>query len=110
MESTVPKIHFVDPDGTAHVVDAPIGQSLMEVALNSDVPGIEGACGGEMACGTCHVYVSEEWHGRIAEQQSDEQEAIDCLVVGEVRHSSRLACQIQVAEELDGLAVDVVPS
>jgi 2Fe-2S ferredoxin len=110
MEKTVPKIHFVAPDGTAHVVDAVIGQSLMDAALNSDVPGIEGACGGEMACGTCHIYIDGEWPTRVGEQLSDELEAIDCLVVGEVRSSSRLACQITVAADLDGLAVDVAPS
>jgi 2Fe-2S ferredoxin len=110
MEPTVPKIHFVDPDGTAYVVDAVIGQSLMDAALNNDVPGIEGACGGEMACGTCHVYINDEWRTRVEEQVSDELEAIDCLVVGEVRASSRLACQIKVAAELAGLPVDVAPS
>lgn len=103
----MPKVHFIDPEGTPHVVDATISQSLMEVAVNNDIPGIDGECGGQMACGTCHVYVCDEWRARLSEQVPDEVEAIDCLVAAEVRPNSRLACQIEVTAELDGLSVDV---
>ncbi|MFC9835536.1 2Fe-2S iron-sulfur cluster-binding protein [Rhodococcus sp. NPDC127530] len=106
----MPKIHFVDPSGTEFIADAAVGQSLMEVAVNSDVPGIDAECGGEMSCGTCHVYVNEEWRSQISGQSADEEEAITCLVVGEVRENSRLACQIDLETGVDGLSVTIPPA
>jgi 2Fe-2S ferredoxin len=103
----MPKIRFVDPEGAAHVIDASTDQSLMDVAVNGDIAGIDAECGGEMACGTCHVYVDEEWMDKLPTQSDDEQEAIDTLVVGEVRPQSRLSCQIRVTAELDGVLVEV---
>jgi 2Fe-2S ferredoxin len=101
------KIQIVDSDAVNHTVDASVSQSVMDVAVNADVPGIDAECGGEMACGTCHVYVDAEWVDRLPEQSDDEREAIKTLVVGEVRPESRLSCQIRVSPELDGLSVEV---
>jgi 2Fe-2S ferredoxin len=103
----MPKIRFVDPDGTVHVIDASTDQSLMDVAVNADIVGIDAECGGEMACGTCHVYVDEECMDRLPTQSDDEQEAIETLVVGEVRPQSRLSCQIRVTAEFDGFLIEV---
>lgn len=103
----MPKIRFLGQDGTAHIVDASTGQSVMDVAVNGDIAGIDAECGGEMACGTCHVYVDEEWIDRLPAQSDDEQEAIETLVVGEVRRQSRLSCQIRVTAELDGFLVEL---
>jgi 2Fe-2S ferredoxin len=103
------KIQFIDAGGTAHVVDAVIDQSVMDAAVNHDIDGIDAECGGEMACGTCHVHVDEMWLGKLAEQSDDEREAIETLVTGPVVPQSRLSCQIKVAEGLDGLSV-VVPA
>lgn len=104
------KVHFVDSDATNHILEASVGQSMMDVAVNGDVPGIDAECGGEMACGTCHVYVDPEWIDRVPEQSDDEREAIETLVVSEVRPVSRLSCQIRVIPELDGLSVEVPES
>lgn len=103
----MPKIHFVDAGGTEYLVYAAIGRSLMAAAVDNDIPGIDAECGGEMSCGTCHVYVRDEWQAKLAPQQPDEAEAIEALVVSEVRTNSRLSCQIGITEELDGLSVDV---
>lgn len=103
----MPKIRFVDPEGAAHIIDASTGQSVMDVAVNADIAGIDAECGGEMACGTCHVYVDEEWMDTLPAQSDDEREAIDTLVVSEVRPQSRLSCQIRVTAELDGFLIEV---
>ena len=103
----MPKIQFVEPGGTAHVVDATHGETLMNVAVNHDIAGIDAECGGEMACGTCHVYVAAEWLDKLPQQGDEEREAIDCLVVGQVRPESRLSCQIEISAELDGLSAEV---
>ncbi|MFI5621895.1 2Fe-2S iron-sulfur cluster-binding protein [Nocardioides sp. NPDC051685] len=107
VDGGVLKVQFVVANGPARVVEANPGQSLMDVAVNHDVPGIEGECGGEMACGTCHVYVDDEWQASVGEPSADELEGIECLIVGEVRPSSRLGCQIRVVGDLDGLSVEV---
>ena len=99
----MPKITFIDYQGSETIVDASIGSSVMEAATQNDVPGIDADCGGACACATCHIYVNEDWLGKIGEQ--DKQEA-DMLEMSEdVKSNSRLACQIPVTEDLDGLIV-----
>ena len=98
------KITFSQLDGTSKSVDAEEGVNLMRVGVDSAVPGIEGECGGEMSCATCHVYVGEKWQGLLPAQSEDEMallEFTESFREGE----SRLACQIRVAPELDGLDV-----
>jgi ferredoxin, 2Fe-2S len=94
------QITYTLTDGTDMVVDAPDGESVMRVALQNDVPGIIGECGGELSCGTCHVYVDDEWRDRIEPQSEDERDLLDMM--DDVRPESRLCCQIRVRPEIDG--------
>ena len=98
----MPRITFIDPDGTRHEVDAPIGLSVMEIAHRNKI-AIEGACEGSLACSTCHVVVDPEDYDRLQEPTEDEEDMLD-LAFG-LTHTSRLSCQIIVTEELDGLTV-----
>ena len=100
----MPKITFIDPDGTRHEVDAPVGLSLLEVAHQNDID-LEGACEGSLACSTCHLIVDPTWFDRLDEIKEDEEDMLD-LAFGLTR-TSRLGCQIIVTEELDGLIVSL---
>ena len=98
-----------DRDGTAHKLEAERGRPLMEVLREANL-GVEGTCGGACACGTCHVYVSAAWAGRLPAKSEDEQMMLDAIAdLVEVRPASRLSCQIPVNEELNGIAVEIGP-
>ena len=99
----MPKIIYVESNGTEHEVDVANGQSLMEGAINHMVPGIDGDCGGLCACATCHVYIPEEWGSQCGEPEELEQNILDFAF--DVQDNSRLACQIKVADDLDGIRV-----
>ncbi len=102
----MPKITFKLKDGSEKIVDAPVGLSLMEVALKNDIEQIEGACGGSLACATCHVYIEPSWWDRClpdGEKSDDEEDMLDLGF--DVRKMSRLGCQIMITDELDGLVV-----
>ena len=99
------KVTFVEFDKTEHTVDADEGMSLMEVALQNGVPGIDADCGGSMACATCHVYVKDEWFKKINEKNEGEDDMLDQAY--EPRSNSRLSCQIIVSDELEGLIVNM---
>jgi len=101
----VPKITFIEFDGTAHEIDVPAGGSVMEAAVSNNVPGIDADCGGACACATCHVFVNEEWMGQVGERGDMEQSMLD--FAENVRATSRLSCQIVLTDELDGLVVDM---
>ncbi len=98
----MPKMTFIDADGSPREVDAPVGLTVLEVAHRNDVD-IEGACEGSMACSTCHVIVDPEWFDRLAEPSEEEEDMLD-LAFGLTR-TSRLGCQIVIRDELDGLTV-----
>lgn len=98
----MPKMTFIDPDGTRHEVDAPLGDTVLEIAHANDI-AIEGACEGSMACSTCHVIVAREWYDKLEEPSEDEEDMLD-LAFGLTR-TSRLGCQIVITEKLDGLVV-----
>ena len=98
----MPKVTFIDRDGTRIEVDAPVGLSLLEIARKYDID-IEGACEGSLACSTCHVIVDSEDFERLEEPTEDEEDMLD-LAFG-LTKTSRLGCQIIVTEELDGLTV-----
>ena len=103
----MPKITFLLEDGTSKTIEAEDNWSIMQVAVENQIPGIEGRCGGAMACATCHVYVHPEWVGRVTAQdneQSDEEKDMLDLAF-DVRETSRLGCQIKLNEALDGLIV-----
>ncbi|MEH6758552.1 MAG: 2Fe-2S iron-sulfur cluster-binding protein [Parasphingorhabdus sp.] len=98
----MPKITFVTEDGHEQVVDAPVGTSAMEAALNNGVPGIDGDCCGAVACGTCHVYVDQKWFDKTGPMTpGDETEMLE--LTDALRDNSRLSCQIVMTDELDGL-------
>ncbi|HKR20480.1 MAG TPA: ferredoxin family 2Fe-2S iron-sulfur cluster binding protein [Stellaceae bacterium] len=98
----MPKMTFIERDGTRKTVDAPIGLSVLEIAHRNDVD-IEGACEGSLACSTCHVVIEPEWYELLKDATEDEEDMLD-LAFG-LTKTSRLGCQIVMTEELDGLTV-----
>ena len=103
----MPTVHFEQLDGTSQTVEARAGESLMEAAVDNDVPGIIAECGGACSCATCHVYVDSEWVGKLPAPDALEDGMLDCVV--ERRPESRLSCQIRVDDSLAGLRV-LVPA
>lgn len=103
----MPQVTYIEQDGTRHAVDVPIGTSLMQGALNTGVPGIEGDCGGAAACATCHVHVADAWRALVGGPSELEVDMLDCA--NEVDESSRLSCQIVMDDALDGIEV-VLPT
>ena len=99
----MPKVTFIEHNGTAHTVEAVAGQSLMRAAVDNGVPGIDADCGGMCACATCHVFVEPDWVARLAAPSQQEEEMLN--FTAERRETSRLACQIQIVDALDGLTV-----
>jgi ferredoxin, 2Fe-2S len=99
----MPKIHFVEFDGREHLIDVPAGTSVMQAAIDNGVPGIDGDCGGECACGTCHVYVDPAWLSKIGARTTPEDELLNFAAA--TQDNSRLACQIRMDDALDGLRV-----
>ena len=100
----MPRVTFVDPDGTRHDIDAPAGLSLLEIAHRHGID-LEGACEGSLACSTCHLIVDPGWFGKLEEIQEDEEDMLD-LAFGLTR-TSRLGCQIILTDTLDGLVVSL---
>jgi ferredoxin, 2Fe-2S len=98
----MPKMVFIERDGTRREVDAPLGLSVLEIAHRNDID-IEGACEGSLACSTCHVIIDPEWYDLLKDPTEDEEDMLD-LAFGLTR-TSRLGCQIVMSEELDGLTV-----
>ncbi len=98
----MPKMTFVERDGTRREVDAPIGLSVLEIAHKNNID-IEGACEGSLACSTCHVIVEADWFELLKDASEDEEDMLD-LAFG-LTQTSRLGCQIIITEELDGLTV-----
>lgn len=96
-------ITFIEFDGNEHKVDAELGISLMENAIQNGVPGIDADCGGQCSCATCHVYVDDAWMPKVGERSDMEESMLD--LNPESNDHSRLSCQIPVTEELDGLVV-----
>ena len=101
----MPKITFLTHDGKSYEVDGTVGNSVMETAMENDVPGIDADCGGACSCATCHVWVDAAWMDKVGGPSEMEE---DMLGLNEDRKdSSRLSCQIEVSDELDGLVVTV---
>ena len=99
------KITYIEHNGTPHTVDVENGLTVMEGALQNNVPGIDADCGGGMACATCHVYVKDEWFDKINKKNEGEDDMLDQAF--EPKKNSRLSCQITVSDEIDGLVVDL---
>jgi 2Fe-2S ferredoxin len=99
----MPKITFIEHDGTVHNVEAELDSSVMETALRNDVSSIVAECGGGCTCATCMVYVDEAWTAIVGPPSAEEEEQLDSAF--EVKPTSRLSCQIKVTQALDGLIV-----
>ena len=97
------KIIYNTHDNQTHNIDVQNGLSVMEGAVQNDIPGIDADCGGGMACATCHVYVKEDWFNKLPEKTEGEDDMLDQAY--EPGPSSRLSCQIIVSDELNGLVV-----
>jgi 2Fe-2S ferredoxin len=99
----MPKITYIDTDGTARTVEAEVGATVMETAINNDIPGILATCGGSCSCATCHVYVAAEWSEKLPPPALEENDMLD--TAHDLKETSRLSCQLVVSAELDGLTV-----
>jgi 2Fe-2S ferredoxin len=99
----MPKITYIEHNGTARTVEVPAGWSVMEGAVKNRVPGIDADCGGACACATCHVYVDPAWLAKLPQRQEMEEQMLD--FAQDVKPNSRLSCQIKVSPALDGLIV-----
>ena len=99
----MPKVTFIAHNGNHHEVEVPAGLSLMRAAIDNNVPGIDGDCGGQCACATCHVFVEAPWNTVTGLRTKQEDEMLN--FAAELRDSSRLACQIVLTDALDGLVV-----
>ncbi len=99
----MPRITYIEHDGTAHEVEVAVGQSVMNGAVANGVPGIDADCGGACACATCHVYVEPEWLARTGTRGEMEGSMLGFAAVEQ--DNSRLACQITVTDALDGIVV-----
>ena len=101
----MPSVTYVDCHGQATTLEVALGETVMRGALDHDLPGIVAECGGGLACATCHCYVDDAWAAAAGTPASqDERDMLD-MAVAEVRPTSRLSCQIELTEALDGLVV-----
>ena len=99
----MPKITYIEHNGKSHTIEIANGLSVMEGAVQNNIPGIDADCGGSMACATCHVYVQEKWLNKLNKAEDGEQDMLDMAF--EPKKNSRLSCQILVSDEIDGLVV-----
>ena len=99
----MPKINYINSEGSLKTIEVENGLSVMEGAIQNDISGIDADCGGSMACATCHVYVEENWLNKLPKAEDAEIDMIDMAY--EPKKNSRLSCQLIVTNELDGLTV-----
>ena len=99
------KITYIEHNKKTHDIEVANGLSVMEGAVQNNIPGIDADCGGSMACATCHVYVKEEWFDKLPKKEDGEEDMIDMAY--EPNKFSRLSCQLTVTNELDGLEVQL---
>ena len=101
----MPKVKYIENNGQSHTIEVPKGLTVMEGAVQNNIPGIDADCGGGMACATCHVYVKEEWFDKINPKTEGEDDMID--QAHQPNKFSRLSCQLIVTDELNGLVVQL---
>ena len=99
------KITYITSDEKIHEIDVQNGLTVMEGAVQNDIPGIDADCGGGMACATCHVYVQDKWLNKLPKKEDGEEDMLDMAF--EPRQNSRLSCQLVVSDDLDGLIVNI---
>jgi 2Fe-2S ferredoxin len=100
----MPKITYISKDNKTNTVEVQNGLTVMEGAIQNDIPGIDADCGGGMSCATCHVYVDENWLDKLPQKEDGEEDMLDMAF--EPKKNSRLSCQLIVSDELDGLIVN----
>ena len=103
----MPKITYITHEEKSHTIEVQNGLTVMEGAIENDIPGIDADCGGGMACATCHVYIKEEWWDKLQAKEDGEEDMLDMAY--EPNKFSRLSCQVLISDELDGLPV-CIPS
>ena len=101
----MPKITYIEHSGKSHTIEVANGLSVMEGAVQNNIPGIDADCGGSMACATCHVYVKEDWFNKLPKKEDGEEDMLDMAF--EPKKNSRLSCQIMISDQLDGLVVNL---
>ena len=99
------KITYIEHNGKSHSINVQNGLTVMEGAIQNNIPGIDADCGGSMACATCHVYVKEEWFNKLPTKEDGEEDMLDMAF--EPKKNSRLSCQLTVSDELNGLIVNI---
>ena len=99
------KITYIEHSGKSHTIQVQNGLTVMEGAVQNNIPGIDADCGGSMACATCHVYVKEEWLNKLPKKEDGEEDMLDMAY--EPNKFSRLSCQLIVSDELEGLVVNL---
>ena len=99
------KITYVEHSGKLHTIQVQNGLTVMEGAVQNNIPGIDADCGGSMACATCHVYVKEEWFNKLSPKEDGEEDMLDMAF--EPKKNSRLSCQLIVSDQLEGLVVNL---
>ena len=104
----MPLIFYTTHDGNMFEADVPVGDSVMDGAVDNGIDGILGECGGMMSCATCHCYIDEKWASKVDSANGVEKEMIEATA--DPRVNSRLSCQIEVTEELEGLVVHLPES
>ncbi len=103
----MPQVKVTDRSGNEVCIDAPLGNSLMEVIRDAGMDELEALCGGSLACATCHVFVDKNWLDKLPEMSSEEQDLVSCSE--HYTEQSRLSCQVNVAKEFDGLIIEIAP-
>ena len=101
----MPKITYITHKDEKHTVEVQNGLTVMEGAVQNDIPGIDADCGGGMACATCHVYVNDKWFDKLTPKEDGEEDMLDMAF--EPKKNSRLSCQIIISDELDGLIINI---
>ena len=101
----MPKITYIEHNGKIHSIEVANGLTVMEGAVQNNIPGIDAVCGGGMACATCHVYVKEEWLDKLPTKEDGEEDMLDMAF--EPKKNSRLSCQLMVSDQLEGLVVNL---
>ena len=99
------KITYIEHSGKSHTIEVQNGLTVMEGAVQNNIPGIDADCGGSMACATCHVYVKEEWFNKLPKKEDGEEDMLDMAY--EPNKFSRLSCQLTISDELEGLVVNL---
>jgi 2Fe-2S ferredoxin len=101
----LPEVVVTEPGGTVRALAAPAGATILELARRENL-ALEGTCGGQMACATCHVVIAADWYGRLPEPSPEERDMLE--LAARPRRTSRLGCQVRLTPDLDGLAFTVI--